>query len=305
MFEVTDGIATPVPPSRPRVWLEAARPRTLFAALAPVLMGGGLALGDERFRGLPFLAALAAALLLQVGANFANDLSDFLRGADAPGRSGFTRATQAGWVTPGQMRRAAALSFAAALSVGVYLVYEGGWPILVIGVAAISAGLAYTGGPWPFGYHGLGDLVVFVFFGWVAVGGTYYVQSGVAPPDVWLAGAGVGSLVTAILVVNNLRDLPGDARAGKRTLAVRVGPRATRVEYTALLLAGAAVPPLGILLLGWMPWVLAAWVAFGLAVRPLRSVWTFVEPASLNAALAQTARVAGTYGILFAIGSVL
>lgn len=283
-------------------WVLASRPKTLFAAAAPVIMGGGLALGDDRFRALPFAAAMLGALLIQIGTNLANDYSDFMRGVDTPERKGFTRVAQSGLIPPARLRVGIVVTFGVAALIGLYLIRVGGWPILVIGLASIAAGVAYTGGPWPFGYRGLGDLFVFVFFGLVAVGGTYYVQALALPAAVLWAGAAIGALTTAILVVNNLRDRKTDARAGKRTLAVLLGERVTRLEYTLLLAAAAAVPPLGVLALGWPATACVSLAAFALAPRPLRTVWSYGDPAELNATLAETSRLAGAYGLLFAAG---
>lgn len=286
-------------------WLLAARPKTLHAAAAPVFMGGAMAWHDGAFAGFPFAAALTCALLIQIGTNFANDYSDYVRGADTEERVGFTRATQAGWITPASMRRGIWMTFLLALLPGVYLVFVGGWPILVIGVAAITAGLAYTGGPWPFGYHGLGEPFVFLFFGLIAVAGTYWVAAGQLRSDVLLAGAGIGALDAAILVVNNLRDRETDARAGKRTLAVRFGVTGTRVEYTSLLGVGALVLIAGTWWAGWPAATLIALLGVAAAAPSHRRVWSFRQPEELNEALAGTSRAAGFYGALFAIGFVL
>jgi 1,4-dihydroxy-2-naphthoate octaprenyltransferase len=283
----------------------AARPKTLYAAAAPVLMGGGLAYDGGVFAPGPFLAALVCALLIQIGTNLANDYSDYVRGADTPDRKGFTRVAQAGLVSPTELRRAIALVFGASVALGAYLVSVGGLPILLIGLASIAAGLAYTGGPWPFGYYGLGDLFVFVFFGFVAVLGTYYVQALELRADLWLAGGAAGALVTAILVVNNLRDLDTDARTGKRTLAVHLGNLGTQIEYSILLAVGFAAPLIGIALGAWPTTALLSLVALPFAVTPLRGVWCHRDPTELNAALAGTSRLAGTYGLLFAIGLIV
>jgi 1,4-dihydroxy-2-naphthoate octaprenyltransferase len=215
--------------------LLAARPKTLVAAAAPVVVGAGLAAHDATFAALPALAALAGALLIQIGTNLANDYYDFVRGADTADRVGPARVTQAGLLAPDAVRRAMVLVLVAAMLPGAYLVSIAGWPIVWIGLVSIACAVLYTGGPAPLAYHGLGDVFVFVFFGLVAVGGTYYVQAGTWPVDVWLAGAGVGALSTAVLVVNNLRDIETDARAGKRTLAVRLGRGGTQMEYVLLL----------------------------------------------------------------------
>ncbi len=267
-------------------------------------MGGGLAWRDGQFAALPFAAALAGALLIQTGTNFANDYSDFVRGADTEDRLGSPRVTQTGRLAPERVRRAAAVAFGAALAVGLYLAVRGGWPVVAIGLASIAAGIGYTGGPWPFGYRGLGDAFVFAFFGPVAVAGTYYVQALTWSSESLLAGVGAGALTTAILVVNNLRDRSTDAAAGKRTLAVLIGDRATRVEYTLLLLLAAAVPIAGVALRGWPAGALLSLAGVLAAVGPLRTVWRHDHPRALNSALPATARAAGLYGLLFALGFV-
>lgn len=280
----------------------AARPKTLVAAAAPVLIGTGLASFQGFFQPLPALMALVGALLIQIVTNLANDYYDFVRGADTAERVGPVRVTQAGLLTPAAVRRAIVVVMVAAVLVGSYLVWVGGWPILWVGVLSLVCAVAYTGGPFPLAYLGLGDLFVFVFFGLVAVAGTYWVQARALPPDVLLAGVGVGALSTAILVVNNLRDLATDTRAGKRTLAVRIGRFATAVQYTILLVVGVAAPVLGILVYGW-PTVTAAagLVTAVVCVAPLRTVWGHRDPRELVPALGQTARGVALYGILLAI----
>ncbi len=290
-------------PGRGQAWASAARPKTLLAAVGPVLIGGGLAWSDGWFSALPFVSALACALLIQIGTNFANDYSDFVRGADTDDRLGMPRATQTGLIAPSRMRMGAILTFGLAMLLGLYLVWIGGWPILAIGLLSIAAGVGYTGGPWPFGYHGLGDLFVFLFFGPVAVAGTYYVQAlRWGTPDTWLAGAAIGALTTAILVVNNLRDAETDARAGKHTMAVLLGREGTRLEFALLLAIGALVPLLGVTSLGWSPWRLLALGGLFAMAGALREVWRFSDPRTLNEALEGTARGAGIYGLLFAVG---
>jgi len=288
-----------------RAWLLAARPRTLTAAAAPVLVGTGLAAHDGRLAPLPAAAALVGALLIQIGTNLANDYYDFVRGGDTPERVGPVRVTQAGLLAPEAVRRGMILVLGAALLPGGYLVAVGGWPIVWIGLASIACAVLYTGGPYPLAYHGLGDVFVFVFFGLVAVGGTYFVQAGAWPPDALLAGAALGALSTALLVVNNLRDIETDARAGKRTLAVRLGRPGTRAEYVLLLLAALAVPPVGVVLFGW-PWAsLAALLVAPLAAPPLRAVMRSTEPRALIVALGGTARLVALYGALLTLGLAL
>jgi 1,4-dihydroxy-2-naphthoate octaprenyltransferase len=286
-------------------WVLAARPKTLVAAAAPVVVGAGLAAHHASFAALPALAALLGALLIQIGTNLANDYYDFVRGADTRERVGPVRVTQAGLVAPETVRRAMIVVLAAAMLPGAYLVAVGGWPIVWIGLVSIACAVMYTGGPAPLAYHGLGDVFVFVFFGLVAVGGTYYVQAGSWPADAWLAGAGVGALSTAVLVVNNLRDVDTDAAAGKRTLAVRLGRRGTQVQYAALVAVALAVPPLGVVALDWPSPTLAALVALPLAASPARAVFRHAHPRELLPALGGTARVLAVYGLALAAGLAL
>jgi 1,4-dihydroxy-2-naphthoate polyprenyltransferase len=297
---VTAAASTAAPPAR--AWLLAARPKTLTAAVVPVVVGSGLALGQGVAALWPALAALAGAVLIQIGTNLTNDYYDFRKGADTPERVGPVRVTQSGLIAPGTVLAAAAGCFALAVVVGVYLVTRGGWPFVVIGLLSVLAGWAYTGGPYPLGYHGLGDVFVLVFFGLVAVPGTFYAQAGHLVPAVWPAAVAVGALGTMILIVNNLRDAETDARAGKRTLVVRFGRRFGRIEYLALLAVALAVPVL-LVALGWARWpVLLALLAIPLARDPVRSVLTETGP-SLNRTLATTARLQAVYGLLLAAGA--
>ena len=288
-------------PKRPglSVWVLAARPRTLTAAVTPVVVGTAVAASQGSFRPLPALAALFSAISLQIGTNLANDYHDFERGADTHERVGPRRVTQSGLVPPRTVRAAAIGTFAIAFLLGIYLTMVGGWPILAVGIASIAAGWAYTGGPWPLGYHGLGDAFVFVFFGLVAVTGTVYVQAHSVPQAAWIAAVPVGALATAILVVNNLRDIVTDAKAGKRTLATRIGVNATRVQYVLLLAIAFAAP--FFLARTTTSWALLPLAALPLAVPPLRLVLRQTGGA-LNPALGGTARLQIAYGALLAIG---
>jgi 1,4-dihydroxy-2-naphthoate octaprenyltransferase len=279
------------------VWVLAARPRTLTAAVVPVLAGTAVAAAYGGFRPLPALAALLSAMCLQIGTNFANDYYDFRRGADTSERLGPRRVTQSGLVPPRTVRAAAFGVFAVAFALGIYLAVAGGWPILIVGIASIVSGWAYTGGPWPLGYHGLGDVFVFVFFGLVAVTGTVYVQMRAVPPVAWIAALPVGALATAILAVNNLRDIATDAKAGKRTLAVRIGPAATRMEYVLLLVIAFAAPFVLWRMVGAR--ALLPLAALPFALRPLRVVFQGAG-AALNEALGGTARLQLVYGVLLA-----
>jgi 1,4-dihydroxy-2-naphthoate octaprenyltransferase len=294
----------PVSNERPgpvRVWLLAARLKTLPAAAAPVVVGMAVAVSEDVFRLGPALAALLGALLIQIGTNFANDLFDFKMGADSAGRLGPLRVTQAGLLTPGQVMAGTWVTFGLTALVGVYLVIVGGWPILIVGLLSVASGIAYTGGPFPLGYHGLGDLFVFLFFGFAAVCGTYYVQAGAVSTLALWAAFPMGALATAILVVNNLRDIHSDRAAGKMTLAVRLGGGGARVEYL-LLLAGAYLSPLLMWLAGVAaPWVLVAWVSLPVAVPTVRLVLR-ENGRVLNQALAGTARLELVYGLLLSLG---
>ncbi|WP_290811584.1 1,4-dihydroxy-2-naphthoate polyprenyltransferase [Halovivax sp.] len=304
--------------SRTRAWVMAARPQTLPAALAPVLVGTGLAVDADVFAPLPALFALVGAALIQIGTNFANDYYDAVRGADTDDRAGFTRVTQSGLIPAERVKFATAATFGLAILTGTYLVYVGGLPILVIGLVSVFCGWAYTGGPYPLGYHGLGDLFVFVFFGLVAVAGTYYVQAaavladplatgvpaGTVTAESVAAGVPIASLATAILVVNNLRDIETDAAAGKRTLAVRFGERVSRLEYTVMVGLAYATP-----LWFWVagdfgPLVLAPLVTVPYAVAIARRVWTVDGPA-LNDALERTGKLLAVYAACFAGGLVI
>ena len=285
-----------------RVWWLAARPRTLTVAVAPVMVGTAAAMADGRARLLPAAAALLASLLIQVGTNFANDLFDHEKGADAADRIGPPRAVQMGLISAAGMRAGMLLTFAAAVLVGLYLVAVGGWPIAAIGGLCIAAGIAYTGGPFPLGYHALGDLTVFVFFGVVAVCGTYYVQALALPPVVIAASIPVGALATGVLVVNNVRDLETDRRAGKRTLAVRLGRRAARIEYAALLLLPYALLPALWIGGGAPAGVLLPFITLPRALSLIRTVAVRRDGPGLNAALAGTAGLGLFFAALLGAG---
>jgi len=289
-------------PGWSRAWLMAARPKTLPAAAAPVFVGTGLAAHYDVLVWLPAGAALMGAILIQIGTNLANDYYDFLRGGDTDERIGPVRVTQAGILSPERVKRGMVIVLAAAMLVGVYLVSVAGWPIVWIGLASIASAVLYTGGPYPLAYHGLGDVFVFVFFGLVAVGGTYFVQGSSWPVDALLAGVGVGALSTAILVVNNLRDIDTDAKAGKRTLAVRLGTTGTQIEYVLMLLIAVAVPIAGVLSFSWPPASLLSLLALLIGVGPLRTVLSYTDPRELIPTLGGTARIVALYGGLLALG---
>lgn len=282
-------------------WVLAVRPRTLLVGATPVLVGAALAHRSGTFRLWPALAALVGALLLQIGSNLANDVFDYEKGADTAERLGPLRVTQAGLLTPSAMKRGMALVFALALLVGVYLTWVSGWPIVVIGLLSIASAIAYTGGPYPLGYNGLGDVFVFLFFGLVAVVGTAWVSSGEVSAQAFYAGAAVGALATNVLVVNNVRDFEQDAAANKRTVIVRFGRGFGIFEYGACLAAAYAVPFL-FFVFGWasLP------VLLPLCTAPLAvSLFSRVRRergAALNLVLANTAKLVFLHGLLFALG---
>ncbi|HEX6201097.1 MAG TPA: 1,4-dihydroxy-2-naphthoate polyprenyltransferase [Thermoanaerobaculia bacterium] len=287
-------------------WLLAARPKTLAAAVAPVAVGTAVAYDQGGFAPLPALGCLLTALLLQVGANFANDYFDFVHGADTEERIGPARAVATGLLTPGEMRAGTVAVFALAGLGGVYLALVAGWPLVVIGLASIAAAVGYTaGGRRSIGYLGLGDVTVFVFFGLAAVAGTAYVQLLSWPAEALWAAVPVGCLAVAILVVNNYRDADTDRASGKRTLAVRLGRGFARGEYLALLALAFAAPALH-WAAGWDgPWVLLAWLSLPLAVPPVRKLLGRVEGPALNRALGETARLMVAFGALYALGIAL
>jgi 1,4-dihydroxy-2-naphthoate octaprenyltransferase len=288
-----------------RAWTQAARPKTLPAAMSPVVVGIALAAADDAFQPLPAMAALAGALLIQIGTNLANDYFDYVKGVDVEGRKGPMRVAAGGLLSLRDLRVGIAVASGLAALVGVYLVWVGGWPILFVGVASLISALAYTGGPFPIGYHGLGDLFVFIFFGLAAVCGTYFVQALAVTRQVVVASVPIGALTVAILVVNNLRDIETDARTAKCTLAVMIGPRYTRLEYLFLLALAYAVPLL-CLIAEWSSfWILLPWLTLPLALRLIRIIYGPSDGPPLNKALARTANLDLLFSLLFALGLVL
>lgn len=287
-----------------RAWIMASRPRTLTAAIVPVVVGTALAYREGTFQPLAALAALLSALCIQIGTNFANDLYDFKKGADTGLRLGPTRVTSAGLLTPRQVEAGMWVVFGLAAALGLYLIYVGGWPILVIGMASILAGIAYTAGPFPLGYNGLGDVAVFIFFGLVAVMGTYYVQARALTLEALWAAVPIGAITTNIIIVNNVRDADTDRAAGKRTLAVLLGRNAARLEYTILMIVAYATP--FVLWLGYQfdPWVFLPLLTLPIAYRLTRTVSTIEGPA-LNRALGGTAQLLAVYGGLLSLGLLL
>jgi 1,4-dihydroxy-2-naphthoate octaprenyltransferase len=290
-----------VTPGSVKAWVLACRPATLTAAVSPVLVGTACAISVHAFRIAPSLAALVGAMLLQIGSNLANDVFDYEKGADTEERLGPVRAAQAGLLTPRELRAGMVVVFALALAIGVYLTQVAGIAIVGIGVASIASAVAYTGGPYPLGYHGLGDVFVLAFFGFVAVTGTAFVQAGYVPTVAWSAAVPVGAIATAVLVVNNVRDRETDVKAGKRTLPVRFGRAAGVAEYVVLLAAAYVVPALLAATRSLSPWVLLPVLSVPLAVRLVRRVAGDTGRA-LNASLVGTARLLLVHAVLFAIG---
>jgi 1,4-dihydroxy-2-naphthoate octaprenyltransferase len=291
-------------PSKLQIWLLASRPKTLPAAAAPVIVGAAMAYAAGSSHPLVALGCLLAALLLQIGSNLANDVFDYEKGADEGERLGPTRVTQAGLLSPKEVKRGMLVVFGMSAALGLYLIFIGGVPILILGVAAILSAVAYTGGPYPLGYHGLGDLFVFVFFGLAAVAGTYYLQTGTVTAPVWWLSAAMGLLITAILVVNNLRDLENDRRAGKYTLPARFGARFAQWEYTICILGAYAIVT-GLILTGALtPWTALVFLTFPLAVKLLSAIRRDTGRA-LNKTLAGTGQLALWYALAFAAGMLL
>jgi 1,4-dihydroxy-2-naphthoate octaprenyltransferase len=290
--------------SKLQIWLLAARPKTLPAAAAPVVIGTAMAHTGGGIHWPSALAAMLGALLIQIGTNFANDYLDFKKGSDIEDRLGPLRVTQAGLVTPAAMKQATILVFALAVIVGVYLVWRGGWPIVIIGLASILFGVLYTGGPYPLGYNGLGDTFVLIFFGPVAVGGTFYVQTLDINVAVIIAGLAPGFFSVAILTVNNLRDIDSDRAAGKKTLAARFGRQFTLHEYSWALLIACTVPLLLTFLFRTNPLAMLASLTVVPAIAAMRKV-ARVSGRDLNECLAGTGRLLLVYSLLFSLGWIL
>ena len=292
-------------PSSVRIWMMAARPRTLPAAVAPVLVGTALAGSQGVFSVLVFIATLIGATFIQVGTNLSNDYSDARRGADTDDRLGPVRVTAGGLVPPRQVLIATWVSFAIAALVGIYLISVAGWEVLAIGAASILAGVGYTGGPRPYGYEGLGELFVFAFFGIVAVAGSYYVQTERVVWEAFALAVPVGLLAAAILVVNNTRDLETDRRAGKRTLAVKFGPSGARYLYAAMVYGAF----LSVLII-WLAGSLTAWILLPLAtlvpaIALVRTVRSHSDGPTLNGALAKAGMLQLAFCALLSLGLLL
>ncbi len=289
--------------SKPKAWVMATRPKTLAAAFIPVAVGTAVAYAADKFAWLAALAALVGAMLIQIGTNLANDYFDFKKGADTEERLGPTRVVQAGLISEIAVRNAMILTFALSAAVGAYLVFVGGWPILVIGILSILSGIAYTGGPYPLGYNGLGDVFVFIFFGIIAVTGTYYVQALEWSVDSLIASIPVGLLSVAILIVNNYRDIDTDVKAGKRTLAVRLGRKATQVQYTLSIAIAYIIPVLQFALDTSRPFLLLPLLSLPLGIKLIKELVEKRGP-DLNPVLEKTAKLLVVFGVLYTIGIV-
>lgn len=287
--------------SKPLSWILAARPKTLLAAFVPVIMGTALAFHDNKFFAPAAIAALICSLLIQVGTNFVNDLYDYLKGTDTEERIGPKRALASGMISVKEMRIAIILTFVITLLLGLYLVYISDWPTFLIGIFSLIAGYAYTAGPYPLAYNGLGDIFVFVFFGFVGTVGTYYVQALEVSTLVFWASVPVGALITNILVVNNYRDRFQDKTAGKNTLAVKFGAAFTRLQYLTFMILSFIVPVVVYITYKQSYYVFLPLLAIPLAIKLIKMIFT-LEGTELNKTLELTAKLSFIYGILFAIG---
>lgn len=287
------------------IWISASRPKTLVAAIIPVLVGTTFAVNHQNFDLLPALVALVCALLIQIGTNFANDYYDFKKGADSNSRIGFERATASGKISPDKMLKATYFSMGLAFLLGLYLVFHAGWIILLIGVLSLIFGVAYTGGPYPLAYNGLGDLFVFLFFGLVAVMTTYFVQALSWSGETFWAALAIGALTTNILVVNNLRDIHTDRLVGKRTLGVIFGEKFMKLEYTLLSVLALSIPPHLYVVEGYNEFIFLPFLSLPLIYFLNRTVWKHTDKSVLNKTLEKTAALMAIFGILMAIGVVL
>ena len=285
-------------------WHLASRPKTLPAAVSPVLVGWAIALDAGSFEPLPALATLLIAVLIQIGANLVNDVSDYQKGADTEERLGPLRVTQAGLLTVRQMWTGVFVVLGAAALAGLYLVIHTGWPVLFIGAASLAGALLYSVGRYSFAATGSADFFSMLFFGFAAVCGTVYVLVGSVPLNAWLAAVPVGALVTAILVVNNVRDIESDRRAGRKTIPARFGRRAGEIEYVALL-GLAYLSAIALWATGEHPWVLLTWFSLPLAGQRFQDICNLPIGREFNKLLAQTARLTLLYSLLLALGILL
>ncbi|MGC8596194.1 MAG: 1,4-dihydroxy-2-naphthoate polyprenyltransferase [Candidatus Kryptoniota bacterium] len=290
--------------SRFNSWVMASRPKTLPAAVAPVIVGSALAISKSKFVPVYSLIALACSLLIQIGTNFANDLYDYLRGADTKERKGPVRVLASGLISVKEMKAGVFVVFLTAFLLGLYLVKAAGVVILIIGVASIAAGIAYTAGPFPLAYHGLGDLFVFTFFGLIGTMGTYYLHTHEFSFLAFLTSVPIGALVTNILVVNNYRDIEEDRASGKNTLAVLIGKNLTRYQYVILTVLSFLVPAILFKWFGYSAWIFLPYLTIPIAYKTMVMLKT-LEGRQLNKTLELTAKLSALYGLLFAVGLVL
>ncbi|MFA6978078.1 MAG: 1,4-dihydroxy-2-naphthoate polyprenyltransferase [Ignavibacteriaceae bacterium] len=286
------------------IWFLASRPKTLFAAFVPVIVGASLAFAEGKLNLTASIMALLCSILFQVGANFTNDLYDFLKGADTEKRIGPLRVLNAGLVSPLQMKIVIFFNFGLAFLLGLYLVYIGGNFILVIGLLSIIASLAYTAGPYPLAYHGLGEIFVFLFFGFVGTIGTFFVNTKEISAVAFIAAIPVGALITNILVVNNYRDIEQDKVAGKNTLAVKFGKSFSQYEYAMLLFSSFLVPLLIFVKYDFRIWIFLPYITLPLAYKLILSIFK-LNGSQLNATLELTAKFSALYGLLFSLGFIL
>jgi 1,4-dihydroxy-2-naphthoate octaprenyltransferase len=283
-------------------WIDASRPKTLAAAVIPVMVGTSIAYKDGLFDLFPAFLALICAILIQIGTNFANDYYDFVKGADNDQRIGFIRATSSGLIPARTMFMATIITMSAAFLIGLILVWHAGWIVLLIGVLSLIFGIAYTGGPYPLGYNGLGDVFVFLFFGVIAVMTTYYVQALEWSMITFWASLAVGALSTNILVVNNLRDVPTDTVTGKKTLGVLFGETTLKMEYALLFLIAIAIPPHLFYVEGYSVVIFLPLLTFPFMVKLTNQVWFFTDRSTLNSTLNSTAKLMAIFGFLFSLG---
>jgi 1,4-dihydroxy-2-naphthoate octaprenyltransferase len=290
--------------SKAQAWILASRPKTLLAAFPPVIVGSALAYAENSFNPLAALIALLCAVLIQIGTNFVNDLYDYLRGSDSPTRLGPERALTSGWLTAREMRIGIIIVFGTAFVLGLYLVSLGGWIVLAIGIASIVAGIAYTAGPFPLAYNGLGDAFVFIFFGIIGTVGTYYVQAMKFTSLSFLSAIPVGALVTNILIVNNYRDIEEDKKNNKKTLAVILGRNLSRIEFIFLLALSYLTPI--VIYFYYLPnlFLFLPFLTLPLAINITKMLFN-MEGKALNKTLELTAKLSALFGVLFALGFIL
>ena len=285
-------------------WLIASRPRTLLAAFVPVMVGSAVAFNEGKLKIILSLSALLCSLLIQVGTNFTNDLYDFLKGSDTTKRKGPRRVLASGLIYVGEMKTAIVLTFFTAFLIGLFLVYHGGFVILVIGILSILAGLAYTAGPYPLAYNALGDIFVFMFFGIIGTVGTYYLHTNDLSIVSFISSIPVGALVTNILVVNNYRDIEEDKTAGKKTLAVKLGKNFTRYQFIFLIVLSFLVPLILFIFFNVSIFIFLPYLTLPIAYKVISMIYT-LNGTQLNSTLELTARLSAIYGLLFSAGIIL